>query len=92
MHEAQAIICVQVLDDAQKDLQNTSISVSKREELERSVHYYESYIQTFQQDVERTDADLVVERSALQGESYPKGNRFKILRSFPPTANGTHSV
>ena len=81
VHEAQAItwcvrvICVQRLANAQEKQQDPSNPVERREEMGMEVQAYESHIQTSQQNIERIEADLRVERSALQGESCPKGNR-----------------
>ena len=69
------VICVQRLASAQEELQDPSTPVERREWLGRIVQGYESIIQTSQQDIEIIEADLRVQRSALQGESCPKGNR-----------------
>ena len=69
------VICVQLIADAQEEKQDLSTSVERREELGRDVLRYESKIQTWQQDIGRYNAELEVQRSALQGESCPKGNR-----------------
>ena len=69
------VICVQDIANAQEELQDPSTPVKLREELEWNVQDYESDIQTFQQELKGIDADLRVQRSALQGESCPKGNR-----------------
>ena len=69
------VICVQYIADAQEELQDPSTPVWQREELGRKVQLYEISIQTCQQEIGGFDADLRVQRSALQGESCPKGNR-----------------
>ena len=69
------VICVQDIADAQEKLQDPSTPVCRREGLGRDVQVYESTIQTCQQEIKEIDADLRVQRSALQGESCPKGNR-----------------
>ena len=69
------VICVQDIANAQEELQDPSTPVRWRETLGRNVQKYESYIQTCQQEIKGIDADLRVERSALQGELCPKGNR-----------------
>ena len=69
------VICVQDIADAQEELQNPSTPVWQREELGRNLQTYESGMQIIQQGIKGIDADLRVQRSALQGESCPKGNR-----------------
>ena len=69
------VICVQWIANAQEELQDPSTHVERREVLGRDVQDYESTIQTCQQEIKKIDADLRVQRSALQGESCPKGNR-----------------
>ena len=69
------VICVQWIANAQVKLQDPSTSVRQREKLEGKAQGYESNIQTSQQKIKGIDADLSVQRSALQGESCPKGNR-----------------
>ena len=66
---------MQEIADAQEELQEPSTPVWRREELGRDVQGYESDIQTIQQEIGGLDADLRGQRSALQGESCPKGNR-----------------
>ena len=69
------VICVQGLAYAQEEQQKPSTCVEEREKLGRNVQIYESNIQTRQQDIIRYDAAIVDQRSALQGESCPKGNK-----------------
>ena len=69
------VICVQRIANAQEKLQDPSTPVARREKLRRSVQFNESSMQTCQQNIKEIDADLRVQRSALQGESCPKGNR-----------------
>ena len=69
------VICVQEIANAQEELQDPSTPVERREELEGNVQLYESTIQICQQGINENYADLRVQRSALQGESRPKGNR-----------------
>ena len=69
------VICVQVIAYDQEELQDPSTPVWRREELGRNVQGFESTVQTIQQEIGGLDADLRGQRSALQGESCPKGNR-----------------
>ena len=46
-----------------------------RKELRRDVQDCESNIQACQQTMGIIDADIEVQRSALQGESWPRSNR-----------------
>ena len=69
------VICVQEIANAQEELQDPSTPVERREELEGNVQLYESTIQICQQEINENDADLRVQRSAIPGESRPKGNR-----------------
>ena len=66
---------MQRIANAQEELQDPSTPVEQREELGRNVQDYESNIQTWQQKIGGLDADLRGQRSTLQGESCPKGNR-----------------
>ena len=66
------VICVQEIADAQEELQDPSTPVRLREGLGGNVQLYESAIQTCQQEIKGIDADLRVQRSALQGESCPR--------------------
>ena len=66
------VICVQLIANAQEELQDPSTPVERREGLGRTVQLYESTIQPGQQAMEKIEADLRVQRSALQGESCPR--------------------
>ena len=63
------VICVQMIANAQEELQDPSTPVAQREKLGRDVQLYESFTQNRQQKIGIIDADLRVERSALQGEA-----------------------
>ena len=69
------VICVQGIAKAQKKLQDPFTPVELRVVLGRDVQGYESNIQTRQRAIERIEPHIRVQRSALQGESCPKGNR-----------------
>ena len=69
------VICMQLIADSQEKLQDPFTRVEWREELGRDVQLYESTIQTYQQDIRSDDAAIEEQRSALRGESCPKGNR-----------------
>ena len=65
------VFCVQYIANAQEPQQNPFTHVEWRIVSRR----YDRNIQTKKQEIKRIDADLRVQRSALQGELCPKGNR-----------------
>ena len=81
------VICVQDIANAQEELQDPSTPVERREGLGRDVQVYESTIQTCQQEINENDADLRVQRSALQGKIHdllPLGHDSCFLQLFLP--------
>ena len=69
------VICVQEFAEELKELEDPSISVGRREELEEWVKINKEAIQGYQHHIADIDSQLQVLKSSLQGESCPLGNR-----------------